>query len=87
MTVVDYAERTDGLRTDGLELAGSDDAGGTLRVVVRPSGTEPKIKFYGQVTRPADIDTVRAVRERAATTLRRAVDSVLASSRTEESNR
>ncbi|WP_353108189.1 phospho-sugar mutase [Gordonia sp. (in: high G+C Gram-positive bacteria)] len=87
MTVADYADRTDGLRTDGLELVGSDDAGGTLRVMVRPSGTEPKIKFYGQVTRPADIDTVRAVRDRAAATLQRAVDSVLDASRTEESNR
>ncbi|QRY63482.1 phospho-sugar mutase [Gordonia sp. PDNC005] len=87
VAVADYAERTDSLRTDGLELAGSDDAGGTLRVMVRPSGTEPKIKFYGQVTRPADIDTVREVRKRAVTTLQRAVDSVLDASRTEEPNR
>ncbi len=36
------------LRTDALIFTGGD-AGTTARVVVRPSGTEPKVKFYIEV--------------------------------------
>ncbi len=35
-------------RTDALIFAGGD-AGTSVRVVVRPSGTEPKVKFYIEV--------------------------------------
>lgn len=45
----DYARRTDALRTDAVALSGSSDDGARLRVMVRPSGTEPKIKYYVEV--------------------------------------
>jgi phosphomannomutase len=48
---------TDGLR---YRLAGG------ARVVVRPSGTEPKLKCYLEVVEPVDGTDVRPARERAA---------------------
>lgn len=51
--VVDLAEGSDGVPpTDGLRLLARD---GT-RVVVRPSGTEPKVKCYLEVVVPVDDD-------------------------------
>lgn len=50
----DFATRTDGLRTDAVELNGVSEAGLSLRIMVRPSGTEPKIKYYVETTLPAD---------------------------------
>ena len=49
---------------DALIVTGGDD-GATARVVVRPSGTEPKVKFYLEVRCPATGD-LHASRARAA---------------------
>ncbi|MFB4297917.1 phospho-sugar mutase [Actinomadura sp. NTSP31] len=60
----DLSAGVDGLPpTDGLRFR----LGGA-RVVVRPSGTEPKLKCYLEVVRPVDGD-VAAARERAAADL------------------
>ncbi|REE98289.1 phospho-sugar mutase [Thermomonospora umbrina] len=53
---------TDGLR---LHLSGAD---GRARVVIRPSGTEPKLKCYLEVVLPAN-DDLAAVRSRATASL------------------
>ncbi|BBZ24132.1 phospho-sugar mutase [Mycolicibacter hiberniae] len=44
-----------GPNTDALEFTGERD-GTSVRVVVRPSGTEPKLKCYLEVTRPPSDD-------------------------------
>ncbi|OZD68754.1 phosphomannomutase [Rhodococcus sp. 05-340-1] len=49
VTASDYAQRDDELRTDAVEISGSG-----LRVIVRPSGTEPKLKAYLEVIEPVD---------------------------------
>ncbi|WP_298459442.1 phospho-sugar mutase [uncultured Cellulomonas sp.] len=64
--VVDLADGVDGLPpTDGLRLLAADDT----RVVVRPSGTEPKVKCYLEVVVPvsstADDAAVGAARDAA----------------------
>lgn len=43
---------------------------GTARVVVRPSGTEPKLKAYLEVVEPVVEDDIPAARERAAASVR-----------------
>jgi phosphomannomutase len=57
--------------TDGVLLATADDA----RVIVRPSGTEPKLKCYLEVHEPvpsgADEHTLDAVRRAAGEHLER----------------
>lgn len=70
----DLTEGTDTLPpTDGLRyhLAGDADAGvRSGRVVVRPSGTEPKLKCYLEVVVPvADAAGLTPARERAAAVL------------------
>jgi phosphomannomutase len=51
--------------TEGLRYYLDDDS----RVIVRPSGTEPKLKVYLEVVEPVTGDDLRAARERAATRL------------------
>jgi phosphomannomutase len=49
------------LPTNGLHLAADSGA----RVIIRPSGTEPKVKAYLEVIEPLAGGDVRAVRARA----------------------
>ncbi|MBE7159857.1 MAG: phospho-sugar mutase, partial [Williamsia herbipolensis] len=63
-TVDDHATRDDGLRTDAVAITAHDD-GPRMRIIVRPSGTEPKIKAYLEVVVPPDPD-VAGARSRAA---------------------
>jgi phosphomannomutase len=51
------------------------------RVAIRPSGTEPKIKAYLEVTEPpgADLSTARAAAETRMAPLRAAVTALLGS--------
>jgi phosphomannomutase len=70
--VVDLSVGVDGLPpTDGVVLLTADDT----RVVVRPSGTEPKVKCYIEVVRPvgprASYATVGEVRGEARAALER----------------
>ncbi|MEZ0340181.1 phospho-sugar mutase [Mycobacterium sp. pV006] len=51
-------------RTDALVFTGEDDAA-SVRVVVRPSGTEPKLKCYIEIRCPGDLVEARV---RAAST-------------------
>ncbi|MYR06193.1 phospho-sugar mutase [Gordonia sp. SID5947] len=48
----DFATRDDGLRTDAVQLTGRTADGVSLRVIARPSGTEPKLKYYLEVIAP-----------------------------------
>jgi phosphomannomutase len=61
-------------RSDVLVVHGGDDS----RVVVRPSGTEPKIKAYLQIVLDASRDNVPMVRRRAAAQLDGLADEVSA---------
>ncbi len=56
-------------RTDALIFAGGD-SDTTARVVVRPSGTEPKVKFYIEV-RSNDRDRASALCDELATAVRK----------------
>ncbi|MGL5859385.1 MAG: phospho-sugar mutase [Angustibacter sp.] len=53
--------------TDGLRWVRADHA----RVLIRPSGTEPKLKCYLEVVRPVDSDDVPSARAAARTELAR----------------
>ncbi len=60
--------------TDGLRYYLADDS----RVIVRPSGTEPKLKIYLEVIEPVpggDVAQVRAARSRAADRLAGVTDA------------
>ena len=63
--------------TDALMYTTADDS----RVVVRPSGTEPKLKCYLEVVRPvdsaADLPSVRAEAAAALERLERSVAEAL----------
>ena len=63
--------------SDVLRFALADGS----RVVIRPSGTEPKIKAYLEVTEPSDddLDAARAVAETRMAPLRDAVTALLTS--------
>ena len=65
--------------TDGLKylLGGSDGVAGA-RVIVRPSGTEPKIKAYLEVQAPVGPDGVAAARALAAARLGQVAEDVRA---------
>lgn len=64
VTVTDLLERVGQDRTDALVYTGSE-GGVHLRLTVRPSGTEPKIKCYIEIRAPAG-DDLAAARERSA---------------------
>ncbi|RYV52016.1 phospho-sugar mutase [Pengzhenrongella frigida] len=71
--VVDLADGADGLPpTDGLRLLAAD---GT-RVVVRPSGTEPKVKCYLEVIIPVATDADDAALTHARTVARERLDAL-----------
>lgn len=65
VSVEDLLDRPGEQRTDALILTGGD-ARTTVRVVVRPSGTEPKLKSYTEV-RCAPTDDLTMARARANT--------------------
>lgn len=65
VVVDDLLDRPGEQRTDALILTGGDDRT-TVRVVVRPSGTEPKLKSYTEV-RCAPTDDLTLARARANT--------------------
>ena len=68
VTVTDLQHASGPLRTDAVVLSGGrvDSTGDTtVRVVVRPSGTEPKVKSYIEV-RCNDVTDLGATRSRAA---------------------
>ena len=64
VTVTDLLARTGAPRTDAVILAGGSDST-SVRMVVRPSGTEPKVKCYTEVRLPPDPD-LDGARSRAA---------------------
>jgi len=63
VTVTDLRAEAGALRTDAIVLSGGDGET-TFRVVVRPSGTEPKIKSYIEV-RCRDVSDLNDARARA----------------------
>ncbi len=66
-------------RTDAVVLSGSGTSGDGVRVVVRPSGTEPKLKCYLEVVEPVNSrDGLAAAREVAARRLTRVGEQVRA---------
>ncbi len=66
----------------GIELPADDvvriDLGPDLRAVVRPSGTEPKLKIYCEVVEPVSDGGLPGAREQAAARLRRLRDDLRA---------
>lgn len=59
VTVTDLLTAEESMRTDALILAGGD-ADTSVRMVVRPSGTEPKVKSYIEVRRSPGTDPATA---------------------------
>ena len=76
-TVVDLAQGTDELpSTDAVLITGE-----TIKVVVRPSGTEPKLKCYLEAHLPAvrseDLGTARAEARSMLATIRSETSAAL----------
>ncbi|NMR19914.1 phospho-sugar mutase [Cellulomonas fimi] len=77
--VVDLADGVDGLPpTDGLRLLTADDT----RVIIRPSGTEPKVKCYLEVVVPLEPGADDAAVDHARTVAKRRLEAVKADVRT-----
>ncbi|MDV3130096.1 phospho-sugar mutase [Mycobacterium sp. 21AC1] len=74
VTVDDLAERRGQQSTDALVFTG-DHCGTSVRVVVRPSGTEPKLKSYIEVRCPPT-DELDAAKARAHAVATELVDAV-----------
>jgi phosphomannomutase len=73
VTAVDLAEGSAELPpTDGMLFTGA-----SVRVVVRPSGTEPKLKCYLQVTAPGELTEARAAAAAKLAQLRADMTAVL----------
>ena len=72
--VVDLLDRRGQQRTDALIYTGE-----TIRLAVRPSGTEPKVKAYLEVRLPPreDLDSARALAERTLEEAKAAVVELL----------
>jgi phosphomannomutase len=64
VTVTDLSHGPAHLRTDALVFFGGDGGDNWVRMVVRPSGTEPKVKCYIEV-RWSNIGNIDATRTRA----------------------
>ena len=79
-TVTDFAAADNGTGLPPSDVLRFALAGGS-RVVIRPSGTEPKIKAYLEVTEPPgdDLSTARAAAETRMAPLRAAVTALLGS--------
>ncbi|WP_347957327.1 phospho-sugar mutase [Gordonia aichiensis] len=73
VSCTDFACRTDGPTTDGVELVGRRDDGVEVRVFARPSGTEPKLKYYGQVSAPPATGNLSPTRHELSQLLARAL--------------
>ncbi|OAK51269.1 phosphomannomutase [Rhodococcoides kyotonense] len=76
VTVTDFLSQRGPLRTDAVELAGDG-----IRVVVRPSGTEPKVKAYLEAVVPvadrAGLADARAAAESTLEALKKATSSLV----------
>lgn len=76
VTVTDFLSERGPLRTDAVELAGDG-----IRVVVRPSGTEPKVKAYLEAVVPvadrAGLADARAAAESTLEALKKATSSLV----------
>ena len=79
-TVTDFAAADNGTGLPPSDVLRFALAGGS-RVAIRPSGTEPKIKAYLEVTEPPgdDLSTARAAAETRMAPLRAAVTALLGS--------